>query len=1415
MPKRNIIDRSSSPEDNPRSRPYPWNEIGLLNGESKVWNTPQNVTPTAGASGSSSTLSDIASGYRRLEELDDERNGTRDTTSGSTLPKSRNIRPIQATGLNIPKSRYAGYQPPSTICAEDAVIQEFHDSAKREIADSDNESEGGFIEFDLSNFVAYLPDNKYRPFEFVGLQDLATRSAHSCFLFDGILSTGNGELQRYVQGVPFQICSIGNYGKSHDEVGGNVWIQSDFNAGTEVYYHLKSPAPEYVPFHDGFRWLANLSKHFVDFCEARVDEGREVSIHDFRLEFAQWLQTVHAKSSAFRSWYEEYESNDFRRAISININFLFKESVGVDENLRRLPIWGQLIDMDYIPCQTMQQQQTIVTPYVYNCFKDLRFGGKLKEITPSTEALDRCAQQGIQLDLRPERPVVEISSFHVPKSTSEVKEQIDQVRRTRRAKINGIKVGDVLSISRDGAGSVWIDEISRWRKEVDEFWYVYVQDIHISQDGERSFTAIWLYKPCHTSCAKMKYPYPNELFFSNHCTCFEGEIDEDRVMDVVDISWHGHPLKSDRGLFVRQTYVDNERYIVLKDTHKKCKHMKRQTNDSAESFLKFPIGQTVLAPSTKSKPLNSLEPCEVVKYIEEDSRTMLVLRRLLRRSTFKGQADCPCNELLYTENTFKVEANKVTRPCLVRFYTELEVLNNSIPTPYDRNGIGNAFFITSRLVEDEGRQQQLVPIYNDLPLSLIEGFDPHESIPREKLRGLDLYCGGGNFGRGLEEGGTVENLYAVDIAKSQIHTYFANLKNPTSTKLFHGSVDDQLYQALMGNPKNSDLIPLPGDIDFISAGSPCQGFSVLNLLKNGHKGLKNQSLVASVAAYVDFFRPKYGVLENVLTMAQKGLGRDEDVLSQLICALVGLGYQLDVFILDAWSYGSPQSRSRLFVSFSAPNCTPLSRPEQSHSHPLKVRELGLGKLNNKQALIQRVRGPTPFNYIPGAAAVSDLPNIGDGRTNHCTPHPDHVVAIRCTHSLRAQISAIPIYPRGSNFASAWNGGNGVMSTAERACFPFQTRFGTDQERISPGSKAWGRINPKSLLPTIIVHQFPQDARVGTILHWDQPRMLTIMEARRAQGFLDHEVLVGTPAERWKIVGNSVARGVSLALGLSLREAWLATPRDVPRRSMSGLGGELRPTTKSRSTDSQRGLSHRPRPRQIISISDSEDELQLPDPISRRHSSHLPHRSLSNGHSQSHSQPHPRSYTPPHASNPRKHPNASQTTSQTTRHQRPQKVARISHSSPSDSFTSTDLSEDEGKDEDERDNPEREQAVMKTRYPGLVKRVQYLGESNGKETAVPVLRHPASATGRNMGLEGVNNSRPDVNRIANGKVNGNRNRTMNGKEATNRNRTNTVVNGTASPQYTPTANNDFMAAYAQTYRTFNYEQFRRHGPKDTW
>lgn len=75
----------------------------------------------------------------------------------------------------------------------------------------------------------------------------------------------------------------------HD-IGDNIWIRSTFLAKSDIYYRLKTSAPEYARFHRGFLWLANLEKHFVDYCQWAADRKRDVSLFDFGTHFSRRVQ---------------------------------------------------------------------------------------------------------------------------------------------------------------------------------------------------------------------------------------------------------------------------------------------------------------------------------------------------------------------------------------------------------------------------------------------------------------------------------------------------------------------------------------------------------------------------------------------------------------------------------------------------------------------------------------------------------------------------------------------------------------------------------------------------------------------------------------------------------------------------------------------------------------------------------------------------------------------------------------------------------------------------------------------------------------------------------------------------------------------------------------------------------------------
>jgi hypothetical protein len=119
--------------------------------------------------------------------------------------------------------------------------------------------------------------------------------------------------------------------------------------------------------------------------------------------------------------------------------------------------------------------------------------------------------------------------------------------------------------------------------------------------------------------------------------------------------------------------------------------------------------------------------------------------------------------------------------------------------------------------------------------------------------------------------------------------------------------------------------------------------------------------------------------------------------------------------------------------------------------------------------------------------------------------------------------------------------SGIIKPGSEA-YAWMQRCKPGSIRASKNSRSYSRIRPDGLFPTMLTGLKLQCGINGVVLHWEQHRSITNMEARRAQGFLDHEVIVGTPAQQLKIVGNSVDRKVAFAMGLAIKESWDATIR---------------------------------------------------------------------------------------------------------------------------------------------------------------------------------------------------------------------------------------------------------------------------------
>jgi len=259
---------------------------------------------------------------------------------------------------------------------------------------------------------------------------------------------------------------------------------------------------------------------------------------------------------------------------------------------------------------------------------------------------------------------------------------------------------------------------------------------------------------------------------------------------------------------------------------------------------------------------------------------------------------------------------------------------------------------------------------------------------------------------------------------------------------------------------------------------------------------------------------------------------DQNVLSQVVASLASMGYQVHQFIMDAWNYGSAQQRSRVFLTIAAPGLEPMVQPWHTHSRPVgETVGKSLGRLPNNQKFGEREHYPTPFPALSAGAITSDLPDIGNGNVQTCISHLDHRVPYQPGQKDRALLQCIPRQPPGSGYTEAF-------------------RLGLIPESLlKPGKengKSFRRIKEAGLVPTITTCQSVQDSRNGAVVHWAQDRPITILEARRTQGWPDEEPIIGSPVEQYKIVGNGVDRKVSFALGLGLRQA---LEQNVKRRKV--------------------------------------------------------------------------------------------------------------------------------------------------------------------------------------------------------------------------------------------------------------------------
>jgi DNA (cytosine-5)-methyltransferase 1 len=172
-------------------------------------------------------------------------------------------------------------------------------------------------------------------------------------------------------------------------------------------------------------------------------------------------------------------------------------------------------------------------------------------------------------------------------------------------------------------------------------------------------------------------------------------------------------------------------------------------------------------------------------------------------------------------------------------------------------------------------------------------------ITENKINVIDLFCGCGGMSKGLTDAG-LDVIAGIDIWDAAINSYKKNYSHHAICEdltNFPPNKFNELY--------NKDNLK----IDLIVGGPPCQSFSIAG---KRDKNDPRNSLFMEYVKYLDFFKPKAFIMENVIGILSKKTENNEKIID-IILSKLNANYNSVVCKLYASDYGVPQNRRRVII----------------------------------------------------------------------------------------------------------------------------------------------------------------------------------------------------------------------------------------------------------------------------------------------------------------------------------------------------------------------------------------------------------------------------------------------------------------------------------------------------------------------
>lgn len=352
---------------------------------------------------------------------------------------------------------------------------------------------------------------------------------------------------------------------------------------------------------------------------------------------------------------------------------------------------------------------------------------------------------------------------------------------------------------------------------------------------------------------------------------------------------------------------------------------------------------------------------------------------------------------------------------------------------------------------------------------------------------LSLFSGAGGLDIGLEQAG-FHLLAQIEMDSDCSSTLLARAERKQTGSLVIQKRIEDVDPGLL----SKQMKVLPGELDLLAGGPPCQPFTTTGLRK-GINDRRASSAFPKYLEYVSVFRPKALMLENVdgfLSAALKHRplskrGKKNPPLSWeeskgsflhwFLTELAGLGYSVSWGVLDAVGHGVAQFRQRAFL-IGVHGEEPCFLPEETFGPGLaepwqNLREAlaDVHETGPVQPLSERKK--KVFRLIPPGGNWRDLP-------------PD----------LQRQTMGAAYHATGGK--SGW----------------------------------WRRLSWDSPAPTVL--GMPDHSSTA-LIHPDENRCLSLNECAAVQSFPRGAIFSGTPRSCYQQVGNAVPPRLGEAMGRHL------------------------------------------------------------------------------------------------------------------------------------------------------------------------------------------------------------------------------------------------------------------------------------------